>query len=75
MISNPQYGWCYFKLGNFEGHPSYLTDVPVDILDAFISYHTNGCGIAYFDEEGTDFMLILSPYLAFIIEENLCRIK
>lgn len=70
MISNPRYGWCNFKLGDFEGRPSYLTDVPVDILDAFISHHTNGCGVAYFDEEGTEFMLILSPYLVFIIEEK-----
>ena len=70
IISNPKYGWCDFKLGDFEGHPSYLTDVPVDILDAFINYHTNGCGIACFDEEGTNFILILSPYSVFIIEEK-----
>lgn len=70
MISDPKYGWCNFKLGDFKGTPSYLTDVPVDILDAFINYHTNGCGIAYFDEEGTEFMFILSPYLVFIIEEK-----
>ena len=70
MISNPKYGWCNFKLDDFEGHPSYLTDVPVDILDAFIDFYTKGLGIAYFDEEGTDFMLILSPYSVFIIEEK-----
>lgn len=70
MISNPRYGWCNFKLGDFEGHPSYLTDVPVDILDAFIDFYIKGLGIAYFDEEGTDFMLILSPYSVFIIEEK-----
>lgn len=70
MISNPKHGWCNFKVGDFEGHPSYLTDVPVDLLDAFIDYHTRGCGTAYFDEEGTDFMLVLSPYSVFIIEEK-----
>ena len=36
MISDSKYGWCNFKLGDFEGHPSYLTDVPVDILDALL---------------------------------------
>lgn len=70
MISDPRHGWCYFKLGDFEGHPSYLTDVPIDILDAFIDYHTKGYGMAYFDEEGTEFTLILSPYSVFIIEEK-----
>lgn len=70
MLSNPRYGWCNFKLGDFKGRPSYLTDVPVDILDAFISYHTNRCGIAYFDEEGSSFILIFSPYSVFIIEEK-----
>jgi len=32
VISNPKSGWCDFYLGDFEGHPSYLTDVPVDLL-------------------------------------------
>lgn len=70
MISDPKYGWCNFKLGDFKGTPSYLTDVPIDVLDAFIDFYTKGLGIAYFDEEGTDFMLILSPYSVFIIEEK-----
>ena len=38
MISDPKYGWCNFKLGDFKGTPSYLTDVPIDVLDAF-SHH------------------------------------
>ena len=39
MISNPKHGWCNFKLRTFEGTPSYLTDVPVDLLKAFIDLH------------------------------------
>ncbi len=70
MISNPKYGWCNFKLGDFEGNPSYLTDVPVDLLNAFIDYHTKGCAVAWFDEEGTEFSLVLTPYSLFIIEEK-----
>lgn len=70
MISNPKYGWCDFKLRTFEGTPSYLTDVPIDLLTAFIDYHTNGCGVAWFDEEGTEFTLIITPYSLFIIEEK-----
>lgn len=70
MISNPKHGWCNFELRTFEGTPSYLTDVPIDLLNAFIDYHTKGCGIAWFDEEGTEFSLIITPYSLFIIEEK-----
>ena len=72
MISNPKHGWCNFKLGNFQGSPSYLTDVPVDLLDAFIDYYTKGYGVAVFDEEGSYFTLLLTRYNwgIFIIEET-----
>lgn len=70
MISNLKHGWCSFKLRTFEGTPSYLTDVPIDLLTAFIDYHIKGCGIAWFDEEGTEFSLVITPYSLFIIEEK-----
>lgn len=70
MISNPKHGWCDFRLGTFEGTPSYLTDVPVDLLTAFMDCHTKGHGMAWFDEEGTEFSFILTPYSLFIIEEK-----
>ena len=70
MISNPKNGWCNFKLGDFEGTPSYITDVPIDLLDAFIDYYTRGYGLAYFDEEGSEFTLLLTWYGVYIIEEK-----
>ena len=70
MISNPKHGWSNFDLKTFHGTPSYLTDVPVDLLNAFIQYHTTGTGIAWFDEEGTEFTLVITPYSLFIIEEK-----
>lgn len=70
MISNPKHGWCDFDLSDFHGHPSYLTDVPVDLLQAFIDLHEKGSGMAWFDEEGTEFSLIITPYSLFIIEEK-----
>lgn len=70
MISSPKHGWCNFKLRTFEGTPSYLTDVPIDLLNAFIDYHVKGFGIAWFDEEGTEFSLVITPYSLFIIEEK-----
>lgn len=70
MISNPKHGWCDFDLCDFHGCPSYITDVPVDLLQAFIDLHTKGAGIAWFDEEGTEFSLVLTQYSKFIIEEK-----
>lgn len=70
MISNPKHGWSNFDLKAFHGTPSYLTDVPVDLLNAFIQYHTTGIGIAWFDEEGTEFTLVITPYSLFVIEEK-----
>lgn len=70
MISNPNCGWCDFDLRTFHGTPSYLTDIPVDLLNAFIQYHSTGTGIAWFDEEGTEFTLVITPYSLFIIEEK-----
>ena len=70
MISNPKHGWCSFKLRTFKGTPSYLTDVPVDLLNAFIDLYTKGCGVAWFDEEDTEFTLVITPYSLFIIEER-----
>ena len=70
MISNPKHGWSNFDLKTFHGTPSYLTDVPVDLLNAFIQYHTTCTGIAWFDEEGTEFTLVITPYSLFVIEEK-----
>ena len=47
MISNPKYGWCTFQIKDFKGSPSYMTSVPIDLLEAFKSYRKNGCGSAY----------------------------
>ena len=75
MISNPKHGWCDFKIEDdnnnvFFGIPSYMTNVPVDLLQAFLDYKTNGQGMAWFDEEGTKFTLVLNPYSMFVIAEN-----
>lgn len=70
MISNPKNGWCDFELGDFKGTPSYLTDVPMDLLDAFIDYYTRGYGAAFFDEEGSEFTLLLMRHGIYIIEEK-----
>lgn len=75
MISNPKHGWCDFMLSDekdnlFVGTPSYATNVPVDLLQALLDYKTKDQGMAWFDEEGTEFTLVLNPYSIFVIAEN-----
>ena len=67
MLSNPEYGWCNFELGEFKGSPSYLTDVPVDILEMCIDYKKKNASICYFDEEGSDFVLIFANGEVYVI--------
>lgn len=70
MISDPNEGWCDFKVGDFVGHPSYLTGVPIDLLDCFFEYFWRGSSSAYFDEEGIEFTFVLSNYDVYIIKSG-----
>ena len=71
MISEPKYGWCNFKLGDFFGHPSgYMTDVVQDLLNAFINFYKNRASVVVFDEEGSYFTLLLTYNGIYIIEEK-----
>jgi hypothetical protein len=70
MIDNPKYGWCHFQIGDFSRTVSYLTDVPLDLLEAFTYLYNKGAGAVYFDEEGNDFTLLLTPNSVYIVEEQ-----
>lgn len=64
MIYGPKYGWCQVEIDEFESRASYLTDVPLDIADAFIElYTTDTPKVAIeFDAEGYTYDLILSKH-------------
>lgn len=72
MISNPKHGWCNFELGNFQATPSYLTNVPVELLDMFIDYYDRGYGVAVMETEGTFITFVIAAYTGgiYIIEES-----
>lgn len=72
MISNPMFGWCRFALENFDWTVSYLTEVPIDLLNAFIDYYTKGYGVTVFDTEGTYITLVMTRYndSVYVIEEE-----
>ncbi|AMN31145.1 hypothetical protein [Clostridium perfringens] len=42
MLGTPKHGWVDINIGNFEGRGSYLDDVAMNFLNAFISSYTYG---------------------------------
>lgn len=59
MLSKPKYGWTDVTIADFKGVGSYLTDVPLDVLNAFISALEYSIPASiYFNEEGSEFILV-----------------
>mgnify|MGYP007063240315 CR=1 FL=1 len=74
MLTKPHAGWCKIKIGVMElGTVSYMTDVPMDLLNAFIQYLSeNNClnfGVQ-FDAEGYSFGLIEFNDTLYFIHNN-----
>ncbi len=67
MLSKPSCGWTKVKIGSFEGNASYLTDVPNDLITCFDLYFQNGSSTCLFDEEGSDFVLVLAGHSSYVI--------
>lgn len=59
MLSRPNFGWSTLQIGDFYDNVSYLTEVPLDCLEAMIralKYHIPF--IVEFDTEGNYILLI-----------------
>lgn len=71
MLSKPKAGWTLFKVGAFERSVSYITPVPEDLLRLFAEYYGRGLGCVTLDEEGHEFVLVLSNVFGMaVFEEN-----
>ena len=70
MIDDINHGWASFEIENFYAPLSYLTDVPFDVMNALITYKDTGCCSVWFDCEGWNFTLTITPYNSFIISEK-----
>ena len=58
MLGKPHGGWTEIKIGDFIGYGSYLTDIPVDCLNACIFALSNNSPLSFFvDEEGSEFIV------------------
>lgn len=67
IFSNLNHGWCDFNLEGFHGTPSYIQYVPMNILDAWEEYQNNGHCIIEFDEESSEFCVVVWNNYAIIL--------
>ena len=59
ILTDINNGWCKFKLGNFKGHPSYIRDLPTDVINGYMDYIKTGHCVIEFDEETSWFSLVI----------------
>lgn len=59
ILTNMSAGWCNFKLNDFEGRPSYIRDLPIDVINGYIDYIRTGHCVIEFDEETSWFSLVV----------------
>lgn len=69
MLSKPHAGWTIISIGKFSDRASFLTDVPMDLLDGFINNEHN-CFCVKFDAEGWDYIIVFDNYGTDIISDR-----
>jgi hypothetical protein len=68
MFTKPKHGWTNLQFKDFSERASYLTDIPIECLDAFIySLQNNSPVTIYFDAEGWDYYLVSFYYKSYIV--------
>ena len=69
MLSKPKYGWTNITIGNWSDRASFLTDIPFNLLDAFIGskkeYHPVS---VKFDAEGWEYIIVFDYYDTYILD-------
>ena len=67
LFSKPKNGWVNINIGNHTIDASYITDVPMDFLNALISHYKYGTPFSvYVDEEGQEDVICLCGELIII---------
>lgn len=69
-LSSPKNGWSSLDIGEFHGPLSYIDDVAYMLLDTFKTYYENRTASVVFDCEGWEFVLAITEYRIYIIEEK-----
>ena len=67
MLNTPNKGWTGVQIGAYEYRASYLTDVPMDLLDMFLYTASHYAAATYFDGEGFEYELMFSGADVYLI--------
>jgi len=71
MLTKPEHGWTNLQINDFSERASYMTNIPNEFLDAFISALQNSTpAVVFFDAEGWGFHLVASYYCSYIIVDK-----
>lgn len=71
MLDKPEYGWSRITIGYWSEQCSYLDDVPMDLLNAFISTISNKTpSFVRFDAEGWEYIIVFSANSVEIFTEE-----
>ena len=75
ILTNIKFGWCDFNLGDYKGRPSYISNLPMQILNAYEEYIKYNHCIIEFDEELTQFCLVLWEDTITILDNRNGRVQ
>ena len=71
MLDKPEHGWSRITIGYWSERCSYLDDVPMDLLNAFILTLTYGTpSFVRFDAEGWEYLIVFSANSVEIFTEE-----
>jgi hypothetical protein len=72
MFTKPECGWTNVQIDDFTEQASYLTDIPIDCLEAFINALNNHlpAAVEFDGEEVGQYMLVANNSDSYIITEG-----
>lgn len=70
ILACPHAGWSTLDFGRCYGNISYLQNGAKDLLKWILCYLDNHEAVVSFDEEGSEFLVILTPYVTYVITER-----
>ena len=71
MLGKPEAGWTDITIGSqYIGTASYLDDVPVETMDAFLKYYQGAPFQVTYDAEGYHFGLFTFDGLVYIVDNK-----
>ena len=70
ILTNIAHGWCDFNLGDYDGRPSYIRFLPLDIINGWKEYQDSQHCIIEFDCEMYQFCLVIWENTVTIIDNR-----